>query len=178
MDKLGAIVGRFQIFHNDHLKYLLARKSLCKDLIIGITNPDPSHFCDYFLCEFKLPSILIFVRVLSAPFNSSVGLANLRRDIVMYMSFLRSISLVVTLIWLLGCAAVEPQRKESIESTPKVKEEDITDNKSPSQVNQPQQNMGPSGAFDNGQQINTLSPVAPDPGGGKAPRRFIWKDKN
>jgi len=50
LDKLGAVVGRFQIFHNDHLKYLLAGKSLCKNLIIGITNPDPSHskddFCD------------------------------------------------------------------------------------------------------------------------------------
>ncbi len=43
MDKLGVVVGRFQIFHNDHLKYLLAGKSLCEHLIIGITNPDPTH---------------------------------------------------------------------------------------------------------------------------------------
>lgn len=40
--ELGFIHGRFQILHNDHLKYLLAGKSLCKHLIVGITNPDPS----------------------------------------------------------------------------------------------------------------------------------------
>ena len=39
--ELGFIHGRFQILHNDHLKYLLAGKALCKHLIIGITNPDP-----------------------------------------------------------------------------------------------------------------------------------------
>ena len=39
---VGVIHGRFQILHNDHMKYLLAGKSLCKHLIIGITNPDPS----------------------------------------------------------------------------------------------------------------------------------------
>ncbi|MFX0145608.1 MAG: adenylyltransferase/cytidyltransferase family protein [Candidatus Hodarchaeota archaeon] len=38
----GVIHGRFQILHNDHIKYLLAGKQLCKHLIIGITNPDPS----------------------------------------------------------------------------------------------------------------------------------------
>jgi nicotinamide mononucleotide adenylyltransferase len=38
---LGFIHGRFQILHNDHLKYLLAGKALCQHLIIGITNPDP-----------------------------------------------------------------------------------------------------------------------------------------
>ncbi|MGC8657897.1 MAG: nicotinate-nucleotide adenylyltransferase [Desulfomonilaceae bacterium] len=43
MDRLGAIVGRFQIFHNDHLEYLLAGRSLCQHLIVGITNPDPSQ---------------------------------------------------------------------------------------------------------------------------------------
>ena len=40
--ELGFIHGRFQILHNDHLKYLLAGKALCKHLIVGITNPDPS----------------------------------------------------------------------------------------------------------------------------------------
>lgn len=38
---VGVIHGRFQIFHNDHLKYLLAGKELCRHLVIGITNPDP-----------------------------------------------------------------------------------------------------------------------------------------
>jgi len=37
----GVIHGRFQILHNDHLKYLLAGKKLCHHLVVGITNPDP-----------------------------------------------------------------------------------------------------------------------------------------
>jgi nicotinamide mononucleotide adenylyltransferase len=37
----GFIHGRFQVLHNDHLKYLLAGKSLCRRLVVGITNPDP-----------------------------------------------------------------------------------------------------------------------------------------
>jgi nicotinamide mononucleotide adenylyltransferase len=39
---IGVIHGRFQVFHNDHLKYLLAGKRLCRHMIVGITNPDPS----------------------------------------------------------------------------------------------------------------------------------------
>lgn len=39
---LGVIHGRFQVLHNDHLKYLLAGKSRCRELVIAITNPDPS----------------------------------------------------------------------------------------------------------------------------------------
>ncbi len=38
---IGVIHGRFQILHNDHMKYLLAGKELCKHFIVGITNPDP-----------------------------------------------------------------------------------------------------------------------------------------
>ncbi|MFX1365346.1 MAG: adenylyltransferase/cytidyltransferase family protein [Promethearchaeota archaeon] len=38
---IGVIHGRFQILHNDHIKYLLAGKELCNHLIVGITNPDP-----------------------------------------------------------------------------------------------------------------------------------------
>ncbi len=38
----GVIHGRFQILHNDHVKFLLAGKKLCNHLIVGITNPDPS----------------------------------------------------------------------------------------------------------------------------------------
>ncbi|MFX1258813.1 MAG: adenylyltransferase/cytidyltransferase family protein [Promethearchaeota archaeon] len=40
--KVGVIHGRFQILHNDHIKYLLAGKQMCKHLVVGITNPDPS----------------------------------------------------------------------------------------------------------------------------------------
>ena len=39
---IGVIHGRFQILHNDHIKYLMAGKILCNNLIVGITNPDPS----------------------------------------------------------------------------------------------------------------------------------------
>lgn len=41
--KVGVIHGRFQIVHNDHVKYLLAGKSRCDFLFVGITNPDPTH---------------------------------------------------------------------------------------------------------------------------------------
>ncbi len=37
----AVIHGRFQILHNDHLKYLLAGKAMCRHLVVGITNPDP-----------------------------------------------------------------------------------------------------------------------------------------
>ena len=40
--ELGVIHGRFQVLHNDHIKYLLAGKQLCNHLVVGITNPDPS----------------------------------------------------------------------------------------------------------------------------------------
>jgi len=38
----GVIHGRFQILHNDHMKYLLAGKARCRHLVVGITNPDPT----------------------------------------------------------------------------------------------------------------------------------------
>ncbi len=38
---MGVIHGRFQVLHNDHLKYLLAGKARCRHMIVGITNPDP-----------------------------------------------------------------------------------------------------------------------------------------
>jgi len=41
MIEVGVIHGRFQILHNDHLKYLLAGKARCRHLVVGITNPDP-----------------------------------------------------------------------------------------------------------------------------------------
>jgi nicotinamide mononucleotide adenylyltransferase len=40
--EIGIIHGRFQILHNDHVKYLLAGKQLCRHLVVGITNPDPT----------------------------------------------------------------------------------------------------------------------------------------
>jgi nicotinamide-nucleotide adenylyltransferase len=36
----GVIHGRFQVLHNDHVKYIMAGKELCHNLVIGITNPD------------------------------------------------------------------------------------------------------------------------------------------
>ena len=39
---IGVIHGRFQVFHNDHLNYLLSGKQLCRHMVVGITNPDPS----------------------------------------------------------------------------------------------------------------------------------------
>jgi nicotinamide-nucleotide adenylyltransferase len=41
MTEVGVIHGRFQVFHNDHLKYVLAGKSRCRHMVVGITNPDP-----------------------------------------------------------------------------------------------------------------------------------------
>ena len=43
---LGFIHGRFQVLHNDHLKYLLAGKALCDRLIVGVTNPDETSTAD------------------------------------------------------------------------------------------------------------------------------------
>lgn len=40
--KVGVIHGRFQLLHNDHLKYLLTGMNRCDHLVVGITNPDPS----------------------------------------------------------------------------------------------------------------------------------------
>jgi nicotinamide-nucleotide adenylyltransferase len=41
MVETGVIHGRFQVLHNDHMKYLMAGKRRCQNLIVGITNPDP-----------------------------------------------------------------------------------------------------------------------------------------
>ncbi len=42
MTKTGVVHGRFQVFHLDHLKYVLAARQRCRRLVIGITNPDPT----------------------------------------------------------------------------------------------------------------------------------------
>lgn len=41
-EKMGVIHGRFQVLHNDHLKYIMTGKERCTHLVVGITNPDPS----------------------------------------------------------------------------------------------------------------------------------------
>ena len=46
MHPVGVTHGRFQVVHHDHLKYLLAGKVRCRHLVVGITNPDPSHTRD------------------------------------------------------------------------------------------------------------------------------------
>jgi nicotinamide-nucleotide adenylyltransferase len=43
---VGVIHGRFQVLHNDHLKYLLSGKALCRHLVVGITNPEPDLMRD------------------------------------------------------------------------------------------------------------------------------------
>lgn len=42
MVETGVVHGRFQPFHLDHLKYVLAAKQRCRHLVVGITNPDPT----------------------------------------------------------------------------------------------------------------------------------------
>jgi len=42
MIQTGVAHGRFQLFHLDHLKYVLAAKERCRHLVVGITNPDPT----------------------------------------------------------------------------------------------------------------------------------------
>lgn len=37
----GAVCGRFQVFHNDHLKYVLEAKKCCRHLYVGVTSSDP-----------------------------------------------------------------------------------------------------------------------------------------
>lgn len=39
---MGVVHGRFQVLHNDHLKYILAGSARCAHLVVGITNPDPA----------------------------------------------------------------------------------------------------------------------------------------
>lgn len=43
MVELGFIHGRFQLFHNDHLRYALLAKERCKKLIVGITSPENAN---------------------------------------------------------------------------------------------------------------------------------------
>ena len=43
-DKVGVVHGRFQLLHNDHIKYMMQGFNKCDHLIIGICNPDILHF--------------------------------------------------------------------------------------------------------------------------------------
>ena len=43
MVELVFIHGRFQLFHNDHLKYALLAKEQCEKLIVGITSPENAN---------------------------------------------------------------------------------------------------------------------------------------
>lgn len=40
MYEIGIVHGRFQVLHNEHMKYILEAKKRCKHLIVGITNYD------------------------------------------------------------------------------------------------------------------------------------------
>ncbi|MDR3686560.1 MAG: adenylyltransferase/cytidyltransferase family protein [Coriobacteriia bacterium] len=40
----GMVHGRFQLFHLEHLSYVLHALERCDQLVIGITNPDASQF--------------------------------------------------------------------------------------------------------------------------------------
>ncbi|MFZ5449006.1 MAG: nicotinate-nucleotide adenylyltransferase [Thermodesulfobacteriota bacterium] len=42
LSQTGVVHGRFQLFHLDHLKYVLAAKARCRHLVVAITNPDPT----------------------------------------------------------------------------------------------------------------------------------------
>jgi nicotinamide mononucleotide adenylyltransferase len=42
LSETGVVHGRFQLFHLDHLKYVLAAKARCRHLVVAITNPDPT----------------------------------------------------------------------------------------------------------------------------------------
>lgn len=39
-DSIGIVHGRFQLLHNDHVRYIMAGMERCEQLIIGICNPD------------------------------------------------------------------------------------------------------------------------------------------
>lgn len=40
MIELGFVHGRFQLFHNDHLNYVLEAKKQCNKIFVGVTSPE------------------------------------------------------------------------------------------------------------------------------------------
>lgn len=43
LTEIGMVHGRFQPFHNGHREYVLHALARCRSLVVGITNPDPTH---------------------------------------------------------------------------------------------------------------------------------------
>jgi nicotinamide-nucleotide adenylyltransferase len=43
---VGVIHGRFQVLHNDHVRYLLSSMEHCRHLVVGITNAEPDMIHD------------------------------------------------------------------------------------------------------------------------------------
>lgn len=41
--RMGMVHGRFQPFHLGHLEYVRVAAERCEQLLVGITNPDPTH---------------------------------------------------------------------------------------------------------------------------------------
>lgn len=44
---VGVVNGRFQVFHDSHVKYVLAGRERCDFLVVGITNPDVTLTADH-----------------------------------------------------------------------------------------------------------------------------------
>ena len=42
-DLVGVVHGRFQLLHNDHVKYIMTAMERCGHLVIGICNPDEAR---------------------------------------------------------------------------------------------------------------------------------------
>jgi cytidyltransferase-like protein len=43
---LGMVHGRFQPLHKEHLEYIKTGLGLCENLVVGITNPEPSELIE------------------------------------------------------------------------------------------------------------------------------------
>lgn len=46
-DLVGVVHGRFQLLHNDHVKYIMAGMERCERLVIGICNPDEERLDEW-----------------------------------------------------------------------------------------------------------------------------------
>ncbi len=79
----------------------------------------------------------------------------------MYRYVGKLLFLALALTNILGCAAVEPQRKENAQSAPRVKEEDIFDNKSGGYHGQSNEKFDPYSSPGTVQSGNT-SPLPPN----------------